>query len=221
MIVPSGNRSGRNECFFALLFTLLMLLQSQPFTHISSDMEEVAEPLFSGGGPEAWSDGGEAWPQFGRFPSHNATAPEHGTNGGPGSGSVANVTLLMTVEDPEVNWQHFSTSSYGAQGLASVVGDFTNNIVITGDANERCGAGHLFTALVSERESGGSTHSFLSIIEGDTSREAWEVDLGVTDSVKAAPAIIDVDDDGKLEILVAYDAQGTFNTELWSPTVKS
>ncbi|MDP6741595.1 MAG: CARDB domain-containing protein [Candidatus Thalassarchaeaceae archaeon] len=220
MIVPSGSRSGRNECFLALLLTLLMLLQSQPLTHISSEMEEVAEPLFSGGGPEAWSDGGEAWPQFGRFPSHNATAPEHGTNGGPGSGSVANVTLLMTVEDPEVNWQHFSTSSYGAQGLASVVGDFTNNIVITGNANERCGAGHLFTALVSERESGGSTHSFLSIIEGDTSRKAWEVDLGVTDSVKAAPAIIDVDDDGILEILVAYDAQGTFNTELWSPTIQ-
>ena len=140
-------------------------------------MEGVAEPLFSGGGSEAWSDGGEAWPQFGRYASHNATAPEHGTNGGPGTGSVANTTLLMTVEDPEVNWQHFSTGSYGAQGLASVVGDFTNNIVITGDANERCGAGHLFTALVSERESGGSTHSFLSIIEGDTSREAWEVDL--------------------------------------------
>ena len=183
-------------------------------------MQEIVEPSFSGGGPEAWTDGGEAWPQFGRYGSHNATSPEHGINGGPGTGSVTNVSLLMTVEDPEVNWHHFPSNSYGAQGLATVVGDFTNNIQITGDANQRCGAGHLFTALVSERDSGGSTHSFLSIIEGDTSREAWEVDLGVTDSVKAAPVIIDVDDDGIMEVLVAYDAQGTFNTELWSPSIQ-
>ena len=220
MIRHRGNQGSREGCFFALLLTLLLILQLIPQSYTPALMEDVVEPSFSGGGPDAWSDGNQAWPQFGRFGSHNSTAPEHSTSGGPGLGDVENVTVLMTVEDPEVNWHHFSSSSYGAQGLASTVADFSNNIVITGDASERCGAGHLSTPIVSERESGGSTHSFLSIIEGDTSREMWEVDLGVTDSVKAAPVVLDVDDDGKMEILVAYDAQGTFNTELWSPIIQ-
>ena len=183
-------------------------------------MGNISAPSFSGGNSDAWSDGGQAWPQFGRFGSHNGTAPEHSINGGPGVGSVENVTELMTIEDPAVNWHHFSSSSYGAQGLASTVADFSNNIVISGNADQRCGEGRLSTPIVSERESGGSTHSFLSIIDGDSSREMWEVDLGVTDSVKAAPVVLDVDDDGKMEILVAYDAQGTFNTELWSPIIQ-
>ncbi len=220
MITPRDNQSRGDSGFFALLLALLLILQLVPLSYPTTTMENVVEPSFSGGNTDAWSDGGQAWPQFGRFGSHNGTAPQHSTSGGPGLGSVDNVTELMTIEDPAVNWHHFSSSSYGAQGLASTVADFSNNIVISGNAGERCGEGHLSTPIVSERDSGGSTHSYLSIIDGDTSREMWEVDLGVTDSVKAAPVVLDVDDDGKMEILVAYDAQGTFNTELWSPIIQ-
>ena len=192
MITPRDNQSRGDSGFFALLLALLLILQLVPLSYPTTTMENVVEPSFSGGNTDAWSDGGQAWPQFGRFGSHNGTAPQHSTIGGPGLGSVDNVTELMTIEDPAVNWHHFSSSSYGAQGLASTVADFSNNIVISGNAGERCGEGHLSTPIVSERDSGGSTHSYLSIIDGDTSREMWEVDLGVTDSVKAAPVVLDL-----------------------------
>lgn len=195
----------------AIILLSILLPPMQP------DTLDINLVKFSGGGVEPWLDGGEDWPQLSRFGSRNGSAPSHSPNGGPGSGSVANVTELMTIEEPAVNWVHFASTDYGAQGLASVVGDFSGNIIAPTEASERCGEGHLFTVVVSERDSGGSTHSFLSIIEGDTSRKAWEVDLGSTDSVKAAPVLLDVDGDGTLEILVAYDAQGTFNSELWSP----
>ena len=197
-----------------------MLLQIVPPTNHNPHLDELNSNPFVGKSSTEWIDGGEAWSQLGRYGSRNATAPIHSVSGGPGNGLVSAVSELATIDDPVVNWDHFSTGSYGAQGLATVVGDFGANIVVTGDANERCGDGHLFTVLISERESGGSTHSFLSIIEGDTSRKSWEVDLGVTDSVKAAPVILDVNGDSTLEILVAYDAQGTFNTELWSPILQ-
>ena len=201
-----------------MAIVMILLTQSLILFNTPSLPEKELVKL-SGGGVEAWSDGGEAWPQMGRFGSHNGTAPDHSTTGGPQQGPVSAVTTLATIEDPEVNWAHFSSSDYGAQGLASVVGDFSNNIEITGEASERCGENHLFTTLISERSAGDSTHSYLSIIDGDTSRKAWEVDLGSTDAVKASPVIVDVDGDGILEILVAYDAQGTFNTELWSPAL--
>jgi len=197
-----------------------MLLQIVPPTHQSQPLDELTPKPLVGKSTTEWTDGGEAWPQLGRYGSRNASAPIHSVSGGPGNGPVSAVSQLATIDDPVVNWAHFSSGSYGAQGLATVVGDFAANIVVTGDAKERCGEGHLFTVLISERESGGSTHSFLSIIAGDTSRKSWEVDLGVTDSVKAAPVLLDVDGDETLEILVAYDAQGTFNTELWSPVLQ-
>jgi uncharacterized membrane protein len=217
---PAASNWRRKATIISLFLTISMILQTIPLEPQSPHLDENGIEFLSGGGVEPWSDGGEAWPQLGRYGSHNQTSPAHGINGGPGNGPVSGVTELLTIDDPEVNWAHFSTGEYGAQGLASVIGDFSANIVITGDATERCGKDHLFTTLVSERDSGGSVHSFLSIIDGDTSRKAWEVDLGSTDSVKASPVIVDVDGDSILEILVAYDAQGTFNTELWSPSIQ-
>ena len=220
MIGGASTKYRRKACLVALLLAITILFQVVPLSKIIPDMEESTRTSFSGGETSIWTDGGEDWPQFGRYGSHNSSAPSHGSDGGPGQGSVENTTKLMTIDEPEINWRHFSSSSYGAQGLASVAGDFSGNIIITGNAEERCGKGNKFTALISERDSGGSTHSFLRIIDGDTSKEAWEVDLGATDSVKASPVIVDVDGDGALEILVAYDAQDTFNTELWSPIIE-
>lgn len=207
----------RASARLSLLLMALMLLQSTSLLATPAPLEEAATTHFTGGEDIAWYDGGIAWPQLGRYGSRNATAPDHSTTGGPGSGSVANVTTLATIDEPEVNWHHFSSSDYGAVGLASVVADFSPNIEITGNAAERCGQNRLFIVMVSERDSGGSVHSFLSIVDGGSSKKVWEADLGATDEVMAAPVIVDADGDGSLEILIAYDAQGTFNTELWGP----
>ena len=81
----------------------LMLLQSTSLLATPAPLEEAATTHFTGGEDIAWYDGGIAWPQLGRYGSRNATAPDHSTTGGPGSGSVANVTTLATLDEPAVN----------------------------------------------------------------------------------------------------------------------
>ena len=62
-----------------------------------------------------------------------------------------------------------------------------------------------------------SDHTYLRIVEGEDADLAWEVDMGLTEYVKAAPVVVDIDDDGIQEILVAYDASGTLYLDAWSP----
>ena len=75
-------------------------------------------------------------------------------------------------------------------------------------ATQRCGESSLFTVLVQTEDVSGSEHSILRLIEGEDSELSWQVDLGETEKIKAAPVIVDIDEDGKPEILVAYDAGG-------------
>ena len=44
---------------------------------------------------------------------------------------------------------------------------------------------------------------WLVIVEGGLNREAWRVDLGETSDVKSTPAIVDVNNDGIFEIILA------------------
>ena len=46
---------------------------------------------------------------------------------------------------------------------------------------------------------------------------AWQVDLGETDEIKAAPVVVDLNDDGKQEIIVSFDMGGTFYVKSYSP----
>ncbi len=49
----------------------------------------------------------------------------------------------------------------------------------------------------------------------------WEVDIGTIDlEVKSTPIILDVEDDGTLEIIVVYDANGQATVELWAPDIE-
>ena len=71
--------------------------------------------------------------------------------------------------------------------------------------------------LVQTEDVAGSEHSILRLIEGEDSELSWQVDLGETEKIKAAPVIVDIDEDGKPEIIVAYDAGGSLNVDAWSP----
>ena len=84
-------------------------------------------------------------------------------------------------------------------------------------ASERCGGSSLFTVIVQTEDVSGSPHSILRLIEGEDSELAWQADLGETEDIKASPVIVDIDEDGRPEIVVVFDSGGSMNIEAWSP----
>jgi len=165
---------------------------------------------------EIWDPLSQPWAQFSRTPMRDSPLPPHSPDGGPQDGSPVGITEFGTIEEPVINWQALegdtSVDSYG-----SVIGDFSGSISAPEAAKARCGEHHLFTVITYSRDVGGTMHSILAIIEGDTSKVAWESDLGETKSIRATPVIHDVNDDGAPEIIVAYDTDSSANVELWSP----
>ena len=163
-----------------------------------------------------WTGDEQPWAQYAKTPTHNQTAPAHGTDGGPGEGSLANLTALGTLENPVVNWQVFSGQSE-SDAYGSIIGDFSASISASEAAVERCGAGTLFPVMISSEITDGSRESFLNIVSGNDAKIAWKVSLGVTEAIRSTPMIHDVDGDGQQEIIVVYDTQGALNIDVWSP----
>lgn len=169
-----------------------------------------------GEGDEVWIDGGQPWPQSGRTASRIAEVPNHSPTSGAGSGDPADSESLLSIVEPAVNWA-YGSYSIGTDSLATPIADLSNSIEVGPGAAQRCGESSLFTVLVQTEDVSGSEHSILRLIEGEDSERAWQVDLGETEKIKAAPVIVDIDEDGKPEILVAYDAGGSLNIDAWSP----
>jgi len=167
-----------------------------------------------GGTTEPWTDGGQPWPQSGRTPDRMADAPAHAPDGGAGVGTPSDAPELRSVVDPAVNWM-YGSYSIGTDALATPVADLSASVTKDEGAAERCGGNSLYTILIQTDEN--SDHTYLRIVEGEDADLAWEVDMGLTDYVKAAPVVVDVDDDGIQEVLVAYDASGTLYLDAWSP----
>jgi len=167
---------------------------------------------------EEWDPLSQPWGQFSRTPARDSPLPPHSPNGGPGDGSPVGITELGTIEDPVINWQALegdtSVDSYG-----TVIGNFSGSISAPEAARARCGENHLFTVITYSRDVGDSLQSMLAIVEGDTSKIAWEVNLGETNRIRATPIIHDVEGDGTPEIIVAYDTDSSVNVDLWSPAL--
>ena len=197
---------------------------SMPLAGLVTTFEGVDE-LGGLGGPqmdtqgdsvEVWSDGGQPWPQFGRTASRIADVPPNGPEGGAGFGDPVNASSFMSIVEPSLNWV-YGSYSIGTDSLATPVADLSGSVDVGLGAEERCGSSSLFSVLVQRQDVSGSPHSMLRLIEGEDSELAWQVDLGATEVVKAAPVIVDIDEDGKPEVVVAYDAGGSLNVEVWSP----
>ena len=176
-----------------MLFILLGSTMVIP-THASADEEEN----------DAWDPLSQPWAQYGRDPGHSRQLPEHGDSG------------LMTIETPAVNWVAFDSNSNGADGYGVAIADFSNSITSPEGAKQRCGQDHLFAVLtytdnVDER--------VLAIVEGDTAKVAWEVNLGTVDIIRSTPIIVDVDGDSKQEIVIVYDSDSALEVDLWSPDI--
>ena len=190
----------------------MLLLMSMSPALVHYDLPVRMEIV--GGTDEPWTDGGQPWPQSGRTPDRVADVPVHSPDGGAGNGAPADATELMSIVEPTVNWA-YGSYSIGTDSLAAPVADLSASVTKDEGSSERCGGSSLYTILVQTDEN--SDHTYLRIIEGEDADLAWEVDMGLTEYVKAAPVVVDVNDDGVQEVLVAYDASGTMYLDAWSP----
>ena len=189
---------------------LLLMSTSPALVHFDSPFRMET----GGGTDEPWTDGGQPWPQSGRTPDRIADVPVHSPDGGAGNGAPSDAAELMSVVEPTVNWV-YGSYSLGTDALATPVADLSASVTKDEGSSERCGGSSLYTILVQTDEN--SDHTYLRIVEGEDADLAWEVDMGLTEYVKAAPVVVDVDDDGIQEVLVAYDASGTLYLDAWSP----
>ena len=192
-----------------LMFTVVLtpMLKPIPLTETTPSQTGIEGP---------WDSYAQPWAQYARTPTHNQTVPAHGPDGGPGAGNVSDIVELGTLEHPIVNWQAFNTGE-GSDTYGSIIGDFSQSINAAEAAVERCGAGTLFPVMISSTITDGTRESFLNIVSGNDAKIAWRVSLGNTEAIRSTPAIHDIDQDGKPEIIVVYDTQGALNIDVWSP----
>ncbi|MAD72521.1 MAG: hypothetical protein CL973_01845, partial [Euryarchaeota archaeon] len=216
-----------NKVTICLIMTSLLVLMPHSgfLTNYGNHNIEIDERLiesYSSDSDSVWEDGGQPWPQASRTPGREASPPGHGPDGGAGIGSPENATELQSIVNPVINWQ-YSNYEYSNDALATPIADLSESIISNGDSLERCGGDSLFTIIIqTENDAAGLPHSFLKIIEGEDADLAWEVDLGVItdegrDEIKASPVVVDLNFDGKQEIIISYDIGGTFYVKAFSP----
>ena len=150
----------------------------------------------------SWDPLWQPWAQYGRDAGHSRVIPEHGDTG------------LATIETPAVNWVAFD-SGLGADGYGVAIANLSKSITSSEGAKERCGEGKLFAIMTHTDPSTSDRH--LSIIEGDSAKVVWEVNLGEARYIRSTPVLVDVDGDEKTEIAIAYDTSSALKVDLWSP----
>ena len=154
------------------------------------------------------------WGQFGQNPERVPLNFDHGPDGGSVNGQPGLATSLGTVNNPVVDWS-YGTYTLGNDALTTPVASLHNQMVVESGAEDRCGADSLFSFIV---QTDSDDRSYLRIIDGDDSELTWELDLGETELIKTSPVLTDVNNDGKIEVIVGYDdASGSLNLRAYSP----
>ena len=208
-----------------IMTCLLVLMPHSGFLanhdHSKEEIEIKSINSYSSNSQTVWEDGEQPWPQSGKTPDRQSTPPSHSPDGGAGIESPGNNSELLSIVNPVINWQ-YSNYAFSTDALATPVADLSESIISDEESLERCGGDSLFIIIIQTEDVGGAPHSFLKIIEGEDADLAWEVDLGeITDSgrdeIKASPVVVDLDFDGKQEIIVSYDLSGTFYVKAFSP----
>ena len=201
----------RNAVALVMVWLMLSVVATPLFQPVVLDEIEVVMTTEA-----SWQGLEQPWSQYARTPTHNQTVPDHSPDGGPGTGSIDNVTSLATLENPVVNWQVFSDQTE-SDAYGSVIGDFSQSVSASETASQRCGQGTLFPVMISSEIADSTRTSYLNIVSGNDAKIAWKASLGTTETIRSTPIIHDIDDDGFLEIIVTYDTQGAFNIDVWSP----
>ena len=220
MVVGPLRRQSGDIRKMSIAVSIVLMLALSPLLYFDKNVDAIESLEImsntSDAASEIWIDGDQPWPQFGRTSDRISDVPAHSPLGGAGFDVPINATELLSIVDPEINWQ-FEGYDIGTDSLATPIGDFKNSITKSLEAEERCGNSSLFIIIIQTEDVGGTDHSILKIIEGEDADVAWQVDLGPTEKMKTSPAIVDIDEDGKQEIIVAYDAGGSVFVEVWSP----
>ena len=177
------------------ILMLTILLASLIIIPIDSQANE-------GDSNSAWDQLSQPWAQYGRDAGHSRVIPEHGNSG------------LKTIETPAVNWVAFD-SGLGADGYGVAIANLSNSITSSEGAKERCGQGKLFAVMTHSDPSTQDRH--LAIIEGDSAKIVWDVNLGEARYIRSTPVLVDVDGDGRTEIGLVYDTASAMKVDLWAP----
>lgn len=202
--------------FSVLVIVALILV---PWSQIEYEFEAEDKPAISSArDADPWNPE-QPWGQFGGGPDRRQTPPAHAADGGAGDGAPSEAETLGSILDPIINWK-LSSDPIGTPSLSTVIGNFSQSISSPEGHNEECGGSSLFPVIVQTISVGGNDHSILRIIEGEDAVVAWEEDLGETRPMKAGPIVADIDDDGKPEVIVIFDSQGSLNVQLWTPELE-
>jgi len=192
-----------------LMIGLVLLLIGQSLSPLAF-VEETPDKSTQGRDGNVWIDGGITWPQFGRTPGHESAIPPHDPTE-PESGE------LLSITNPVLNWNHYDTEETGVETLGVSVGNFSANIDTGGLILDSCARDSLSPVFIHQE----NLQAWLRIVDGDTSDTMWEVNIGAIDrEVKSTPLLVDLEDDGTLEVIVVYDANGQATVELWAPDIE-
>ena len=210
MTVDAGAKPPSNKIGATLAVSIMLAMSLSPMLIMMTDggaLNKSSDGMMTSG-DEPWSDGDQPWPQPGRTPDRASAPPHHvhstdSTTGG-----------LLSIVDPAINWE-FGSDQLGTDSLGTPIADFSSSLTTDPSSEERCGGDSLYTILVQTDPSSSESH--MKIIEGEDSELAWEVSLGTTEMVKSSPVVVDLDNDGKPEVIVAYDQSGTLHVDAWSP----
>ena len=156
------------------------------------------------------------WEQFGQNPNRLPVTASHGPDGGSVGGDPGAAQELDSITNPVIDWA-YGSYSLGNDALSTPIASLENQIIVEAGAEDRCGGDSLFAFIV-QQDSDDRSH--LRIIEGEDAEIAWSVDLGATELVKSSPVLTDIDQDGVLEVLVAYDASGSMIVKAYSPLLE-
>ena len=195
----SHSVSGRR--LSASIIVLLMLMVS--FTHIEFSRFEDNNSVFESN-QLPWNDQEQPWGQYGGTATRNGSMPDHNSSSG----------NMLSIDDPVINWVALD-DDIGSDAYGSIIGNFSESLTVSPGAVERCTPSGLFAVILHDSTTTSSTK--LSLIAGDDAATAWRVDLGDTRAARSTPVLVDVDLDGKIEIVVVYDTDNSLTVDVWSP----
>ena len=113
MTSSTMRRGGKIAC--AIVPLLLLILSSLSPLLLSEEGAqyrlEKGQDVAQSSSNVSWIGQTQPWGQYARTPTHNGTMPPHGPDGGPGEGSVNDVSVYGSIDSPVVNWVGFEMAS--------------------------------------------------------------------------------------------------------------
>ena len=201
--MSSGSHSNAGQRLPAIGIIMLMLMVSITqiqFTNLSS-IETLAQSS-----TQPWDDLEQPWGQYGGSATRNGSMPVHDSQSG----------VMLSIDDPVINWVALD-DDIGADAYGSIIGNFSGSLTVSPGAIERCTPSGLFAVVL--HDSTSTTSTKLSLFSGDDADLAWQVDLGDTRAARSTPVLVDVDLDGRIEIVVTYDTDSSLHVDVWSPEI--